>query len=115
MIAFERHNNSLIARRMKLCMLIGSDDREKDMINCMELNFATIYAILAEPHDGLRQNKIMSPCHLKKRRHYSKEYLPIDLKCTDSEDNHVSVCYDILSNKTMKPSKLRRHLDTNNT
>lgn len=59
-----------------------------------------------------KQNEVSSS-DLKKCRRYSNEYLLIGFPCTGLEDNQLpQLCYNILSNKTMKPSKLRRRLDT---
>lgn len=53
--------------------------------------------------------------HFRKYCHYSKEYLSVGFTCTSPEDKQLSqcmLCYEVVSNKAMKLSKLQRHLDT---
>lgn len=55
------------------------------------------------------QNEVSSS-HLEKLCHYSKEYLSNCFTFMGGEERPQCVfCYDILSNETTKPSKLRRH------
>ncbi|KAJ1137472.1 hypothetical protein NDU88_003870 [Pleurodeles waltl] len=50
-----------------------------------------------------------------KCRKYDVEYLSMGFTCSGSEHEQQPqcvLCYEILSNEAMKPSKLRRHLET---
>ena len=50
-----------------------------------------------------------------KRRKYNKDYIRFGFFWTGEEDcpkPHCVLCYESLANESMKPAKLRRHLDT---
>ncbi|KAK5648013.1 hypothetical protein RI129_002905 [Pyrocoelia pectoralis] len=57
-----------------------------------------------------------NPSTLKsKRRKFSDEYLAYGFTSTNlngQERPQCVICYEVLSNESMKPAKLRRHLET---
>jgi hypothetical protein len=52
---------------------------------------------------------------MTKSRKYDVEYLSMGFTCAGSEHKQLPqcvLCYELLSNEAMKPSKLRRHLES---
>jgi len=72
-------------------------------------------AVADSAEDGTQEEILVTP-KASKLRHYNDEYLKIGFTVIDGSASEplpqCVVCYETLSNEAMKPSKLRRHLET---
>lgn len=72
---------------------------------------------MSEKNEGASCSKNGST-HVNKRRKFSEEYITFGLTSMNVNNEERPQCvirYEILSNESMKPAKLRRHLQTRHT
>ncbi|XP_025407292.1 zinc finger BED domain-containing protein 5-like [Sipha flava] len=73
---------------------------------------------MSEENEGDSRSSKKGSTHVNKRRKFSEEYITFgftNINVNNEERPQCVICYEILSNKSMKPAKLRRHLQTRHT
>ncbi|KAL4088791.1 hypothetical protein QTP88_023875 [Uroleucon formosanum] len=73
---------------------------------------------MSEENEGDSTSSKKGSTHVNKRRKFSEEYITFgftNINVNNEERPQCVICYEILSNKSMKPAKLRRHLQTRHT
>ncbi|XP_025412437.1 zinc finger BED domain-containing protein 5-like [Sipha flava] len=73
---------------------------------------------MCEENEGDSTSSKKGSTHVNKRRKFSEEYITFgftNINVNNEERPQCVICYEILSNESMKPAKLRRHLQTRHT
>ncbi|XP_025410789.1 zinc finger BED domain-containing protein 5-like [Sipha flava] len=73
---------------------------------------------MSEENEGDSTSSKKGSTHVNKRRKFSEEYITFgftNINVNNEERPQCVICYEILSNESMKPAKLRRHLQTRHT
>lgn len=73
---------------------------------------------MSEENEGDSTSSKKGSTHVNKRRKFSEEYITfgfMNINVNNEERPQCVICYEILSNESMKPAKLRRHLQTRHT